>query len=156
MTKVKIVLKSVTKSARLWDVFMDSHSTQEDVGNAVIDIFKALYASKGKFYHISSSKYLQHKTKIWKCKPFTKNLTKYTIFNEFPWQVNLFSWKSQIFLGDQFFHYKFTRLNILQPFKLHHNILSPYVRGRRFDGGNSVVGVSCELKCWTHLSQSSH
>ena len=64
MTKVKIVLKSVTKSARLRDEFMDSHSTQEDVGNAVIDIFKALYGSKGKFYHISSSKYLQHKIKI--------------------------------------------------------------------------------------------
>ena len=49
------------KSAKVWrlcDVFMDSHSTQEDVGNVGIDIFKGLYGSKGKFYHISSSKYL--------------------------------------------------------------------------------------------------
>ena len=61
------VLKLVTKSAkirRLYDVFMDSHSTQEDVGNAGIDIFRALYGSKSKFYHISSSKYLQHKMRI--------------------------------------------------------------------------------------------
>ena len=35
---------------------MDSHSTQGDVGNAGIDIFKVLYGSKGKFYHISSRK----------------------------------------------------------------------------------------------------
>ena len=45
-------------------MFMGSHSTQEDVRNAGIDIFKALYGSKGKFYHISSSKYLQHKMRI--------------------------------------------------------------------------------------------
>ena len=43
---------------------MDSHRTQEDAGNAGIDIFKALYGSKGKFYHISWSKYLQHKMRI--------------------------------------------------------------------------------------------
>ena len=46
MTKVKIVLKLVTKSVkirRLCNVFMDSHSTQEDVRNAGIDIFKALW-----------------------------------------------------------------------------------------------------------------
>ena len=61
------VLKLVTNSAkirRLCDVLMDSHRTQEDVGNAGIDIFKALYGSKGKFYHISWSKYLQHKMRI--------------------------------------------------------------------------------------------
>ena len=61
------ILKLVTKYAkirRLCDVFMGSHSTQEDVRNAGIDIFKALYGSKGKFYHISSSKYLQHKMRI--------------------------------------------------------------------------------------------
>ena len=83
-------------------------------------------------------------------RPFTKNLTKYEIFNEFPRQVDLFSWKSQIFLGDQFFLHKFTRLDIL-----HHNILSPYFRGG-FDSGSSVAGVSYELKCWTHLIQNSH
>ena len=58
------ILKLVTKSAKvqsLCDVFIDSHSTQENVGKAGIDIFKVLYGSKGKFYHISSSKYLQHK-----------------------------------------------------------------------------------------------
>ena len=43
---------------------MDSHSTQEDVGNASIDIFKALYGSKDKFYFISSSKSLQQKMRI--------------------------------------------------------------------------------------------
>ena len=89
------------------------------------------------------------------CKPFTKNLTKYAIFDEFLWQIDLFSWKSKIFLGGQFFRHKVTRLNILQTFKLHHNTLSPYFTGG-FDGGSSIVGVSCELKCWTHLSQSSH
>ena len=80
------------------------------------------------------------------CKSFYKNLTNYAIFNEFPWQVNLFSWKSQIFLGDQFFRHKFNRLNILQPFKLHHNILTPYFK-EKFNGGSSVVEVFCELKC---------
>ena len=54
------------KVCRLCDVLMDSHSTQEDVGNVGIDIFKGLHGSKGKFYHISSSKYLQHKMRIWK------------------------------------------------------------------------------------------
>ena len=63
------VLKLVTESAKirgLCDVFMNSHSTQGDVGNAGIDIFKALYGSKGKFYPISLSKSLQHKMRIWK------------------------------------------------------------------------------------------
>ena len=61
------VLKLVTESAKirgLCDVFMDSHSTQGDVGNAGIDIFKALYGSKGKFYPISLSKSLEHKMRI--------------------------------------------------------------------------------------------
>ena len=59
---------------------------------------------------------------------------------------DLFSWQSQVFHGDQFFHHKFTRLNILQRFKLHHKILSPYFR-EGFGGVSSVVGVSFELKC---------
>ena len=37
-------------------LWIHSHSTQEDVGNVGIDIFKVLYGSKGKFYHISSRK----------------------------------------------------------------------------------------------------
>ena len=45
-------------------MFIDSHSTQGDVGNGGTDIFKALYGSKGKFYHIFSSKYLQQKMRI--------------------------------------------------------------------------------------------
>ena len=46
------ILKLVTKSAkvrRLYDMFMDSHSTQENAGNAGIDTFKELYGSKDKF-----------------------------------------------------------------------------------------------------------
>ena len=46
------ILKLVTKSAkvrRLYDMFMDSHSTQENAGNAGIDTFKESYGSKDKF-----------------------------------------------------------------------------------------------------------